>query len=198
MSFGVGNAIGVILGGVFGHYAYKRDVRYPPLIMGTSLILSVIPTYFLVNWVDGESNIGAVAIIGLLAGILAVIPVPLERAILTNVTVPESRGRANSCLTVIDDLGKALGPALVAVLIQRLDRPTAFNISLLGWIVGGIISFVMYCFVKADEDLTQNRVREALQKEEVLRKRQRHSESTLFTKEHVSEDECSNAGSNKM
>jgi len=115
MSFGVGNAIGVIVGGVFGHYAYKRDVRYPPIIMGTSLILAVVPTYFLVNWVEGgggsnESNVSAVVIVGLLAGILAVIPVPLERAIPTNVTVPESRGRANSCLTVIDDLGKGLGP----------------------------------------------------------------------------------------
>ena len=166
--FGAGNAIGVLVGGLLGHYGYKRDVRYPPAIMGSSLILGVVPTYFLINWVDGDSSIGAVAIIGLLAGILVVIPVPLERAILTNVTVPESRGRANSFLSILDDLGKGLGPAIVSVLIQTFERPTAFNLSLLGWVVGGIISFIMCCFVKHDEELTQARVLESLLREQAV------------------------------
>ena len=166
--FGAGNAIGVMVGGILGHYGYKRDVRYPPAIMGSTLMLGVVLTYFLINWVDGDSSVGAVTIIGLMAGVLVVIPVPLERAILTNVTVPETRGRANSFLSILDDLGKGLGPAIVAVLIQAFKRPMAFSISLLGWIVGGFISFVTCCFVKRDEELTQERVLKGLLREQVL------------------------------
>ena len=169
ITFGAGNAIGVCLGGASGHVTYKIDKRLPPLIMGSSLMLSCIPMYFLINWVDATKNLSIVAVLGMITGALATIPVPLERAILTNVTVPESRGRANSLLSIIDDLGKGLGPALVSVLIQAFDRPTAFNISLLGWIVGGLISFLIFFFVRNDEDRTQERVREAIIRDEGLR-----------------------------
>ena len=166
ITFGAGNAIGVCLGGALGHVTYKIDKRAPPTVMGSSLMLSCIPMYFLINWVDATKNLSIVTVLGMITGALATIPVPLERAILTNVTVPESRGRANSFLSIIDDLGKGLGPALVSVLIQAFDRPTAFNISLLGWIVGGLISFLIFFFVKSDEDRTQERVREAIIRDE--------------------------------
>jgi len=168
ITFGAGNAIGVCLGGALGHMTYKIDKRIPPLIMGSSLVLSCIPMYFLINWVDETKSLSVVAVLGMITGALATIPVPLERAILTNVTVPEARGRANSFLSIIDDLGKGLGPALVSVLIQAFDRPTAFNISLFGWIVGGLISFFIFFFVRNDEDLTQERVREEIIRDEGL------------------------------
>ena len=74
---------------------------------------------------------------------LVVIPVPLERSILTNVCLPQLRGRANALVSIVDDLGKGLGPALVSLLISQFDRETAFNISLIGWIVGGLISLAI-------------------------------------------------------
>ena len=124
--------------------------------------------YFLINKVDGDSSVASVAAVALVTGFLSVIPVPIERAILTNVTVPNARGRANSLLGIIDDLGKGLGPALVSILIQAFDRPTAFNISLIGWVIGGFISFVMIKFVQRDEDQVQSRVRNYIIQEEGL------------------------------
>ena len=124
--------------------------------------------YFLINKVDGDSSVASVAAVALVTGFLSVIPVPIERAILTNVTVPNARGRANSLLGIIDDLGKGLGPALVSILIQAFDRPTAFNISLIGWVIGGFISFVMIKFVQRDEDQVQSRVRNYIIQEERL------------------------------
>jgi len=48
----------------------------------------------------------------------------------------------------------------------------------------------MYCFVRADEGLTQERVKQAFEKEEALKRRHRHSELSLGTEKHISEDEC--------
>lgn len=86
-----------------------------------------------------------------MSGFLSVFPVPIERAILSNVTLPESRGRANSLLNIIDDLGKGLGPFLLSVLISSLGRKTSFNLSLIGWLVGGTICFFMWCTLQNDE-----------------------------------------------
>ena len=163
--FGAGNAIGVVLGGVFGHYSYRRDVRYPPVVMGIALILSSIPMWFLINTVDNETNAGTTAIIAVLTGVLAIVPVPIERAILTNVSLPESRGRANSFLGMVDDLGKGLGPLFVSLLSGAVGRQTAFNASLLGWIIGGIISCFLFCTVKGDEARVQELVRESIDRD---------------------------------
>ncbi|KAL7535058.1 hypothetical protein ACHAXR_006239 [Thalassiosira sp. AJA248-18] len=148
-TFGAGNAIGVVIAGFLGHIAYKRDVRGPPFIMGISLILGCIPFYFLINTVDEHAS-------------LVVIPVPLERSILTNVCLPNLRGRANALVCIVDDLGKGLGPALVSLLITTFDRQTAFNISLIGWIIGGFLSLAITIFVAKDEESVQEQIREKL------------------------------------
>lgn len=98
----------------------------------------------------------------IISGMLVVIPVPLERAILTNVCLPQLRGRANAFVSIVDDLGKGLGPALVSLLITSSDRQTAFNISLIGWIVGGLLSLAIMIFVAKDEESVQHELRERL------------------------------------
>lgn len=161
VTFGAGNAVGVIIGGFLGR-SYKKDVRLPPLFMGTSLILGCIPFYFLVNYVDENVSAGVSAAVTAISGALVVIPVPLERAILTNVCLPRSRGRANAIVSIVDDLGKGLGPALVSLLITTFDRQTAFNISLIGWIIGGVLSLFIILFVAADEEKIQQELRDQM------------------------------------
>ncbi len=57
LTFGAGNAIGVIIGGVLGHFTYRHDVRGPPLVMGISLILGCLPFYFLINKIDENASV---------------------------------------------------------------------------------------------------------------------------------------------
>lgn len=96
--------------------------------------------------IDPSFYIFMISITSFIAGIflqLVVIPVPLERSILTNVCLPQFRGRANALVSIVDDLGKGLGPALVSLLINTFDRQTAFNLSLIGWIIGGVLSLAI-------------------------------------------------------
>ncbi len=89
------------------------------------------------------------------AGILSIVPIPIERAILSNV-----RGRANSFLSLIDEIGKALGPFLLSTMISSLGRQQAFRWSLIGWIIGGIVSCLQYFTVRKDEDTIQKNISE--------------------------------------
>ena len=160
MSFGAGNGIGMIISGIIGHFSYKRNVRYPPLIMGLSTLSTCIPYYFLVNNVDENSNVAIVAVVGVATGILSVIPVPIERVILTNVTHPKTRGRANSLLGIVDELGKGLAPVFIALIIGATNRRTAFNLANIGLIISGVVTFVICLTVRKDEDQLQARIAE--------------------------------------
>ena len=56
-----------------------------------------------------------------------------------NVNEPETRGVALALHVVLDDLGKGVGPALVAVLITALGRQLAFSLSIAGWVPCGLL-----------------------------------------------------------
>lgn len=62
----------------------------------------------------------------------------LCRAMIMNVNEPETRGVALALHVVLDDLGKGLGPAIVALLITALGRQLAFSLSIAGWIPCGL------------------------------------------------------------
>ena len=61
------------------------------------------------------------------------------RAMIMNVNEPETRGVALALHVVLDDLGKGVGPALVAVLITALGRQLAFSLSIAGWVPCGLL-----------------------------------------------------------
>jgi len=151
LTFGAGNAVGVVLGGTLGHFLYKYDVRFPSIVMGISIILSCFPMWYIISSVDSESNLGIASVAMFSAGVLTIIPIPIERAILSNVTLPETRGRAMAFLNIIDDLGKGFGPYLLSLLIAQLGRETAFKISLTGWLLGGSISLGLFSTIRNDE-----------------------------------------------
>jgi hypothetical protein len=76
---------------------------------------------------------------------------------------PETRGRANAFLGVIDDLGKGFGPFFLSQLITAFGRRLAFNVSLIGWLIGGLIYFFLYFTIKRDKDNVQNTIRSRIQ-----------------------------------
>ena len=159
LMFGVGNTVGVLVGGYSGHLLYKIDPRYPSLAMGIGVMISSVPMWFIINMdYHGDTQIIRASIVMMLSGIFAVFPLPIERAILNNVSLPERRGRANSFLSVIDNVGKALGPYLLSLMTVTLGRQDAFSYSLIGWIVGGCLCFLIFFSVKQDEETNQQQI----------------------------------------
>jgi hypothetical protein len=49
-------------------------------------------------------------------------------------------------------LGRGLGPAFVALLIDKFGRRKAFNIGISGWIFCGILNGMLYFTVERDEE----------------------------------------------
>mmetsp|Transcript_14837 Transcript_14837/g.24027 ORF Transcript_14837/g.24027 Transcript_14837/m.24027 type:complete len:145 (-) Transcript_14837:48-482(-) len=98
-------------------------------------------------------NYVVLGLISILAGVLSAITGPIVKSTLQNVTMPQMRGQAFALLNTFDDLGRGLGPAFVAYLIERLGgRRNAFNVGICGWILCGVLNGLLFFTVEADEE----------------------------------------------
>ncbi len=92
-------------------------------------------------------------LISMLAGILSGITGPIAKSTLQNVTMPQMRGTAFALHTAFDDLGRGLGPAFIAWMIEKLGgRRRAFNVGAGGWMVCRFLNGLLFCTVEADKE----------------------------------------------
>jgi sugar phosphate permease len=89
----------------------------------------------------------------MLSGILSGITDPIAKLTLQNVTMPQMRGTAFALHTAFDNLGRGLGPAFVAWMIEKLGgKRRAFNISAGSWMVCGFLNGLLFCTIKANKE----------------------------------------------
>jgi len=105
----------------------------------------------------------ALTVIGtFLGGAVASVAGVTLRPIIMNVNEPETRGMALSLQATLDDIGKGLGPALVASLISWLGRAAAFNVAVCGWFPCGLLISCAGITLARDEDAMQSRLSTAV------------------------------------
>jgi predicted MFS family arabinose efflux permease len=157
--FGLGGAAGVIGGGLIGQHLYNHVSKFSmSVFIGVTTAIATLPLLFLIN-ADVQSMVPLAFVSALLAGFLGSTVGPNMRAMMLNVNEPETRGVALALQTMLDDLGKGLGPALVAAIITNVGRTVAFNISALGWIPCGALLFGTAYTISKDEDAMQGRLK---------------------------------------
>ena len=152
---GFGLFLGVLFGGLGGEYAYKKDVRLPIVFGGFCNIIGCFPMYYLINHVSESSSILLIGGMSISTGIFLGALSPNVKSTLTNVSLPTNRGKTFSSLNIFDELGRGFGPMLVSIVISKFGRRRAFNMSLLGWIISGLLNICSSCFVKEDESRVQ-------------------------------------------
>lgn len=157
---GIGGALGVIGGGGLGQWLYNRNPPDMPTMVGVAVLLATVPMYLLINLPFPGGWVALAFVLSFLVGVLAGCPGPNVRAILLNVNDPEARGMALALQTVLDDLGKGLGPFIIGLLAQVMSRQWAFNIAVLGWIPCGLLLMGARWYIVEDEEAMHRRLRE--------------------------------------
>eukprot|EP00798_Chlamydomonas_sp_ICE-L_P009776 gene9778-7658_t len=156
--FGIGGAIGVIGGGYLGQWLYNRKKEWMAVLAGVTVMMAVGPMLFVVNMDLKSLHFVFTCIMSMLAGGLGSVAGPNLRAILLNVNEPETRGVASALQTLTDDLGRALGPAFVAIFIGQLGRTVAFNIAVCAWFPCGLLLLGLMSTMRKDEAAMQHRL----------------------------------------
>lgn len=160
--FGAGAALGGIGGGLLGTYFYSLSKWYLPFFMGITLIIAglIMQLVFMLCIHPSKTIIFTSFIIGL-AGGLASVNGALSRAILLNVSTPFTRGISVSCLTVINSLGRGVGPSIMTFLMHSLhvNRLLAMEYLLYLWVISGGMLIAICAFIKKDEENVRIHIR---------------------------------------
>ncbi|KAG2422826.1 hypothetical protein HXX76_015768 [Chlamydomonas incerta] len=159
--FGAGGAVGVILGGALGQWLYNKRKEYQALLAGGCVLLGIAPLYVLINADLQAMGLGATCVLSAIGGAVASVAGPNLRSVMLNVNEPETRGVALALQSMTDDLGKGLGPVLVAGLIHALGRMGAFNVATAGWVPCAFMLVSLACCMRKDEAAMQTRLAKA-------------------------------------
>ncbi|KAF6255108.1 major facilitator superfamily domain-containing protein [Scenedesmus sp. NREL 46B-D3] len=116
--FGLGGGVGVLAGGAAGQLLYNWRKESMAVLTGLSVLAGVGPVYFLVNADLQLPATASGAFAGATSSLLSITG-PNLRAIMININTPETRGVALALQSVTDDLGRGLGPVIVAGFINE-------------------------------------------------------------------------------
>jgi MFS family permease len=159
--FGLGGAIGVIGGGVWGQRLYNRNKSSVAVLMGLSTMLGALPSYYFVNSTYFGPSESLLYFSCFVTGILCSLTPPNVRAVLMNINPPETRGSVFACYSQVDDIGKGLGPVFIAGLIVVFNgRQIAFNVAFSMWFICGLFLLMMKGTIEKDAE-TASRQMEA-------------------------------------
>ena len=134
--FGVGAVLGVIGGGMIGQIIYNKSRKLFCIFLAIVTAGGMPCVWMIVLLEYKEPGLLALAF---LLGLIASITGPNVRVIVLNVNTPETRGTAFAFFNLADDIGKGLGPAVVAwLLVQVGNRKIAFSCSALFWALASL------------------------------------------------------------
>lgn len=129
--FGVGCAVGGILGGYWGQLVSSWNRSYLPIFMSVTTFLAIFPFIALLN--GHFTNAHGIYAIGcsFLGGFVASLPSVCARPCLINVNPPEARGAALTAANLTIQLARGAGPSSITLMsaILRVDRQFSFNIT---------------------------------------------------------------------
>jgi len=142
ITFAAGAMTSTVFSGWYGQRLYNQNAQKVSVFMGSSAILGVAPAAYLIlaDYRPGSTaDLVGKSSVAFLAGFVSSCVGVNIRAMLLNVLHPLNRGTAFSFFMLTDDLGKGLGPMIVAQFINVLGREKAFLVSVLFWIPCGLI-----------------------------------------------------------
>lgn len=157
--FGIGCLVGMGLGGTMGQRLYNQSKSNLGLLMGATTFLGVFPLLYLISRTWPEEDADWTALVITFFGGISALTGPNVRACLMNVNGPEIRGTVFSIFTIMDDLGKGLGPGIVAYMISYMGRSKAFFYGMLAWVPCSIFLILISFSLAADEELIRVRLK---------------------------------------
>lgn len=162
MAIGGAAILGGFLGGLAGNRIYNRNPAWLPVFCGATTLLGIVPTALLLNYpasTGPDPSMATPLLLGVLSGFTIAITGSNVRAILINVTAPETRGSVFSLYNLADDLGRGFGPWVIGALVAGFGRVTAFNVANLFWVFCGVLLVAMARTFPRDEAALQARLR---------------------------------------
>ena len=155
MLFGMGCAVGGIVGGYIGQVCMKYNRSYLPLFMATSTFLGMFPFVGLLNSSFPNHHGYKAMAYSIMGGCIASLPSVNVRPCIINVNPPETRGAALTAANLLVTLGRGIGPSCITLMgtIFQMSRTGSFNLTLIGfWTITAIQLVALAKTLPEDQD----------------------------------------------
>lgn len=152
--FGLGCAVGGVLGGYWGQLVQRKDRRLLPLFMAFTTEFGILPFLGMLNVKipRAHGTLGVVFAFG--SGLVASLPSVNVRPCLINVNPPETRGAALTAANLLINLGRGVGPSCVTLLgLYNVTRQNALNLTLTTfWTISAVQLIMLAKTLPRDQD----------------------------------------------
>lgn len=155
MLFGVGCAIGGILGGYIGQKCQAHNRALLPLYMAATTFLGILPFIGLLNSQFPNKHGYKAMAYSILGGCIASLPSVNVRPCILNVNPPETRGAALTAANLLVTLGRGMGPSCITLMGSFFDmsRQSSFNATLtIFWTITAIQLVFLAKTLPEDQD----------------------------------------------
>jgi MFS family permease len=170
-----GSLGGDLMGGVLGDVLRRKDRRYPPLLAALVILGGCILFYaffvYPLPFNPGWKALAIPIVIGFCAAAFIETAVPLSKAIMLNVNVPENRGTISALIQITAQIGYGLG-ALIGVFgpacAAWLDLPHShifnFKLAVLIWIPVALSWLIVIRTAPRDEERMERLMQEKMRR----------------------------------
>ena len=153
--FGIGCAVGGLVGGWAGQKTTQMRREYMPLFMSISTALGIIPFYALLNDDTFHTANFRAIMYAFSGGCIASLPAVNVRPAIINVNPPEIRGATLTAATLIINIARGIGPSFLTTVCAVFDvsRSYSFNVLLIiFWLIAAIQLFMLAFYLPHDQD----------------------------------------------
>jgi translation initiation factor 4G len=129
--FGLGCAVGGVLGGWWGQVFSMWNRSYLPIFMAGTTFLGVFPFVGLLNGSFTNAHGVEAVFYSFMGGLIASLPSVNVRPCIINVNPPETRGAALTAANLIVCLARGIGPSCITLMgaIWHVNRRFSFNVT---------------------------------------------------------------------
>eukprot|EP00538_Stauroneis_constricta_P006473 CAMPEP_0119551606 /NCGR_PEP_ID=MMETSP1352-20130426/4811_1 /TAXON_ID=265584 /ORGANISM="Stauroneis constricta, Strain CCMP1120" /LENGTH=743 /DNA_ID=CAMNT_0007597691 /DNA_START=81 /DNA_END=2312 /DNA_ORIENTATION=- len=198
MLFGIGCAVGGVLGGYLGQVFMGINRSYLPLFMAASTFVGFFPFYGLLNS-DFPNPRGYLAMFySASGGIIASLPSVNVRPCILNVNPPETRGATLTAANLIIMLARGVGPSCITLMgsLLNVNRQFSFNVTLFGfWLMSSIQLVLLSRTLPGDQDQMETELaryaEEAVQLAQQQQQKQQEQLQQYDQNDHNNNDDTS-------
>mmetsp|Transcript_13446 Transcript_13446/g.15633 ORF Transcript_13446/g.15633 Transcript_13446/m.15633 type:complete len:401 (+) Transcript_13446:639-1841(+) len=157
--WGLGITASVIYGGYLVDKWITDHKRRLPVLAGVTTMLATFP--FLAVILTKPLSAGVYMLILVPAGFIAGFGGVVVGPLLLHTTIPETRGSAFAIKSLVDEIGRGIGPYFVSRLIVTAgSRETGLAVATVMWIPCGMVMLAIIFFIERDMNRTEEEILE--------------------------------------
>lgn len=184
--FGLAAGGSTLVGGFLVDRYIQKAPHYLPIIAAVSTFIAPFSLIAVLRTNSLSKESAGLGFLMFSSGLSAGLAGIIMKGILLHVALPETRGTAFAFQSLLDDLGRGVGPFIISVIIRfSSTREDGLVYGVLGWYPTSVIMFLVYFFVRKDIQKSREVLKDLYGIEDVTDENEGESKKATLAESHI-------------